>query len=478
MKKRENTREILGLLLGATLAFALLLGGGIWLKDNLPRIRSERIEAELAHGNYSTARRLAGRFRSEELALPYRQRCDHLEAQTLMEEGDMAGAEALLAALGNYEDAPALLQSCRYELALQARDNGDWAEAITLFESLSGRDVLAELDECRYGLAGELAEQGADTEAVALYSALGDYKDSRTLMGKLAMKITGIADPDMAANALSGLTAEELAQQDALAACRESLPKDILAVGHRHTVGLRSDGSVLACGDNGFGQCDIDSWKNITAVAAGAYHTVGLCSNGTVVTAGRDSEGQCAADDWQDIVAIAAADYATFGLRADGTVLCTGHNEYPAVSGWSGVTAIRGGSYALGALRGGTALISHEGARSEELTGLVDLALNSGYAVGLRSTGTVASPGFELGWKQIVALSASGTGVLGLTAEGKVLGHFFRESDTLELGGIQDAIAIAAGGTHSAIVHSDGHVSVLGRTDEGQGDTENWNLLS
>ena len=70
MKKSENTREILGLLLGATLAFALLLGGGLWLKDNLPRIRSERIEAELADGNNSAARRLAGRFRSEELALP------------------------------------------------------------------------------------------------------------------------------------------------------------------------------------------------------------------------------------------------------------------------------------------------------------------------------------------------------------------------------------------------------------------------
>ena len=164
MKKRENTREILGLLLGATLAFALLLGGGLWLKDNLPRIRSERIEAELADGNYSAARRLAGRFRSEELALPYRQQCDYLEAQAKMETGDIAGAEALLAALGNYEDAPALLQSCRYELALQARDSGNWAEAIALFESLSGRDVLAELEQ--------------EEDDLAFYPICGSDKDS------------------------------------------------------------------------------------------------------------------------------------------------------------------------------------------------------------------------------------------------------------------------------------------------------------
>jgi len=137
---------------------------------------------------------------------------------------------------------------------------------------------------------------------------------------------------------------------------------------------------------------------------------------------------------------------------------------------------ISGGSYALGALRGGTALISHEAARSDELQGLVDLALNSGFAVGLRSTGTVVSPGFDLDWKQIVSISASGTGILGLTADGNVCSHFFRESNRLDFSGVTDAVAIAAGGTHSAVVHADGSVSVFGRCDEGQGSTADWQL--
>ncbi|MBQ2895557.1 MAG: hypothetical protein IJE26_02470, partial [Oscillospiraceae bacterium] len=410
MENRENNTELIKLLIISTLVFALLLGGTLLLGSRLPELRESRMEKAIAAENYAQARRIAGRIREEETARPWLQRCDYLEARQLMTAGDHSGAAALLSALGNYEDSAVLLQDCRYALAQEAMEQSRWAEAISLLESLGGRDVLAELDECRYGLAGQLAEAGDDTAAAALYSLLGEYRDSRSRLGQLAMRITGIDDAGMAANALSGLSAEELAQQDALAARRAELPQDILAVGHRHTVALRSSGSVLACGDNSFGQCDVAGWADITAVDAGAYHTVGLRADGTVVTTGRDSEGQRDTADWTDIVEIAAGDYATFGLRSDGTVLCTGHNDYPAVSGWSGITHISGGSYALGALRGSTAFISHEGARSEELTGLVDIVLNSGYAVGLRSTGTVISPGFELDWKQVTALSCSGTG--------------------------------------------------------------------
>ena len=30
-----------------------------------------------------------------------------------------------------------------------------------------------------------------------------------------------------------------------------------------HTVGLKSDGTVVAVGDNYYGQCDVSGWKNI-----------------------------------------------------------------------------------------------------------------------------------------------------------------------------------------------------------------------
>lgn len=37
-------------------------------------------------------------------------------------------------------------------------------------------------------------------------------------------------------------------------------PKDTIAAGRRHTVGLKSDGTVVAVGDNEYGQSDVSGW--------------------------------------------------------------------------------------------------------------------------------------------------------------------------------------------------------------------------
>ena len=40
-------------------------------------------------------------------------------------------------------------------------------------------------------------------------------------------------------------------------------PKDTIAAGRRHTVALKSDGTVMAVGDNKYGQCDVSRWRGI-----------------------------------------------------------------------------------------------------------------------------------------------------------------------------------------------------------------------
>lgn len=54
------------------------------------------------------------------------------------------------------------------------------------------------------------------------------------------------------------------------------LRNDTIAAGRRHTVAVQFDGTVTAVGDNKYGQCDVNGWRDIVAVAAGSYHTVGL----------------------------------------------------------------------------------------------------------------------------------------------------------------------------------------------------------
>jgi len=34
-------------------------------------------------------------------------------------------------------------------------------------------------------------------------------------------------------------------------------------VGSSHTIGLKSDGTVVAVGDNEYGQCDVGGWRGI-----------------------------------------------------------------------------------------------------------------------------------------------------------------------------------------------------------------------
>lgn len=75
-------------------------------------------------------------------------------------------------------------------------------------------------------------------------------------------------------------------------------------------------------------------WRDIVAVAAGSSHTVGLRSDGTVVAAGYGNA--CKVSDWRDIVAVACGDFHTVGLRSDGKVVAVGFTEQGQcnVEGW------------------------------------------------------------------------------------------------------------------------------------------------
>ena len=51
-------------------------------------------------------------------------------------------------------------------------------------------------------------------------------------------------------------------------------------------MGLKSDGTVVAVRDNGSGQGSVDGWSDVIQLTTGTQHTVGLKSDGSVVAAG------------------------------------------------------------------------------------------------------------------------------------------------------------------------------------------------
>lgn len=107
-----------------------------------------------------------------------------------------------------------------------------------------------------------------------------------------------------------------------------------ISAGNEHIVGLKSNGTVVADGDNYYEECKVSDWTDMVAVAAGNSYTVGLRADGTVVATGDNDYGQCDVSDWKDIVAITAGQNHTAGLKADGTMVSAGECD---VSGLTGI---------------------------------------------------------------------------------------------------------------------------------------------
>ncbi len=99
-------------------------------------------------------------------------------------------------------------------------------------------------------------------------------------------------------------------------------------------LGLRNDGKVLSCGvstDSKFFLpvfYGVNDWNDIISISGGKDHAVGLKKDGSVVACGKNDHGQCLVDSWRDIVQIACGENHTVGLRKDGTVVACGNNEY------------------------------------------------------------------------------------------------------------------------------------------------------
>ena len=229
--------------------------------------------------------------------------------------------------------------------------------------------------------------------------------------------------------------------------------KVIIAGGNFHTVGLKADGTVVATGNNKYGQCNVGSWNNIVAVSCGdGSDTVGLKADGTVVATGYNGSGQCNVGGCNNIVAVASCGDHTVGLKADGTVVATGYDENGQcnVGSWNNIVAVAGGD---------------------------------GYTVGLKADGTVVATGYDKygqcnvgSWNNIVAVAGGDRHTVGLKADGTVVATGDNGNGQCNVGGWNNIVAVDCGDGHTVGLKADGTVVATGDNKYGQCNVGSWKL--
>ena len=265
----------------------------------------------------------------------------------------------------------------------------------------------------------------------------------------------------------------------------------MVAAGCSYTVGLRSDGRVLAVGKNKNGECNVGSWKDIIQVAAGTFHTVGLKSDGTVVTVGKNDNGECNVGSWTDIVQVACGDHHTVGLKSDGTVVAVGYNGRGQcnVGSWTDIIQVAADySDTVGLKADGTVVAvgynSYGQCNVGSWTDITQVATGGTYTVGLKSDGTVVAVGWNddgqcnVGcWTDIVQVAADNRLTVGLKSDGTVVSVGGNDYGQCNPSGWTDIIQVDAGCSHTVGLKPDGTVIAVGKNNYGQCDVGSLTLI-
>jgi alpha-tubulin suppressor-like RCC1 family protein len=325
-----------------------------------------------------------------------------------------------------------------------------------------------------------------------------------------------------------------------------------VAAGYKHTLALKTDGTVWAWGENAYGEVgdgtevprktpvSVVGLDNITAVAAGAYRSMALQGDGSAWTWGDHNTTPSRVTEISDGTAIAVGFGHFVVLKRDGTVWTWGRNDYGQlgdgttdqrlspvrVTGLDGVIAIAANANQTLALRtDGTVWAwgdNYSGqlgdwntsprlapARVEGISGVIAIGAGGNHSIALKGDGTIwgwgSNSSNQLGYtannynqyspvqvegiSEVIAIAAGASHNLAMKADGSLWGWGYnglgqlgdgtiRQSNTpVMITGLSNVSAFAAGDFHSVAVQADGSVLVWGGNPDGQlgtGVTDNY----
>ncbi len=380
--------------------------------------------------------------------------------------GTAAALVIVIALLATQVIIPEIQNRDAYQNAEALFENGQYDDAIDAFTLLGEyKDASDRAEKARnakremqYAEALELAKNGDYLKALATFRDLEDYGDAKTQITNLWEKIAN---------------------------------REIIYAGSWHTLGLKTDGTVIAMGNDDRGQCNVSEWNDIVAVSAGIGHSVGLKKDGTVIAVGNNNDKQCAVSDWNNIVAISAKNFFTIGLKKDGTVVATGGDSYGQcnVSEWNDIVAISaGGEHTVGLKDDGTVIAigsnDYGQCNVSEWNDIIAISAGGFYTVGLKKDGTIVATGNNrygecdvTEWNDIVAVSAGFSHTIGLKKDGTVIATGDNKYGECNVSEWNDIVAISAGSFYTIGLKDDGTIIAIGNNEYGKCNVSDWSNI-
>jgi alpha-tubulin suppressor-like RCC1 family protein len=242
-----------------------------------------------------------------------------------------------------------------------------------------------------------------------------------------------------------------------------------ISAGNYHTLLLKSDGTVVACGTGVEVPPDL---RNVVAIASGWHHGLALLADGTVRAWGLSEAATNVPAGLSNVIAISATEYHNLALRRDGTVVGWGMTAYgaeiPVPDGLTNIVAISAGKGNL-ALRGDGTVVGwgmSTGSLST-ITNAVGITAGWDDRFVLKADGTVDVEGY---WGSIPAGVTDIEGIvaspgndhhisLALLRDGTVRGwgfNFYAGSSPMVPAGLTGIVAVAPGGNHCAVLRGGG----------------------
>lgn len=342
------------------------------------------------------------------------------KAITCFENGNYKEALNLFEDLKNYENSAEKYIETKYLYAKDLFAMGHYEEAYDLFEELAGyKDSEKRLKECKEPYADLLCERGEYQRAALLYYEINNKEKSLLAWKKIKSlegKITRVYSNDN--EVLVGLTCDNTLQfsgvnKDEFSNLNwKNITKVVSYSDYLNKFelyGLDDNGNVFTYGElDLYKENEVKKWEGIKDLKVQANYILGLKTDGTVETVGMIDDVNCDLSEWRNIEKLVGNDDFIFGIKMDGKIVSYGdlhqsnvssdseYNHY-SVDSWEQVVDMK---------------VSSAGFHVAAL--LMDGTVNDSYMHSSMSLDVSE-------WKNIIQIEIDEDVIVGLTADGKVL---------------------------------------------------------